>query len=80
MHWPQRVRRAHRWLSAVFTVAVLVNVILNVVPLPDEQIALWIGTGTLLPLGLLLFTGVYLFILPYRTRWHPKAAQDDDEH
>jgi hypothetical protein len=67
-------------LSVVFTVAVLVNVILNAVPLPDEQIAIWVGTATLLPLGLLLFTGVYLFILPYRTRWQGPAARTDDEN
>ena len=31
--------------------------------------SVWVGLLALLPLALLLFTGLYLFVLPYATRW-----------
>jgi hypothetical protein len=51
----------HRWLSIAFTVAVLVNV----AAMAREAPAVWVGLLALLPLALLLFTGLYLFVLPY---------------
>jgi hypothetical protein len=68
MNWNKWVRQAHRWLSIAFTVLVIINIILNFVPLGQEEFALWVGLLTLLPLALLLFTGLYLFALPYLTR------------
>jgi hypothetical protein len=59
------IRQTHRWLSIAFAVAV----ILNIVVMGQEQIALYVGMLTLLPLFLLLLTGLYLFALPYLTRW-----------
>ena len=62
----QLIRQTHRWLSIAFTVTVIANFV-----------ALARGTGTpppwvtyspLLPLALLLFSGLYLFVLPYVTR------------
>lgn len=61
-------RQAHRSLSVVFTAAVVVNVLLNVVPLADEELAVRVGLLALLPLALLLITGLYLFVLPYASR------------
>jgi len=29
----------------------------------------WVTYSPLLPLAVLLFTGLYLFVLPYATRW-----------
>jgi hypothetical protein len=29
----------------------------------------WLGLLALVPLALLLFTGLYLFVLPYATKW-----------
>ena len=63
------VRQTHRWLAIVFTVAVLVNIMVNFVAMGQEQLAIWIGLATLLPLALLLFSGLYLFVLPYLTNW-----------
>lgn len=60
-------RQAHRWLSITFTLAVVVNIILNIA-VREQKITLWVGLLTLLPLTLLLFTGLYLFVLPYTTR------------
>ena len=65
MNWSKWIRQSHRWLSMTFMVAVLANLAV----MGHEQIALWVGLLTLLPLFLLLFTGLYLFVLPYASRW-----------
>ena len=59
------VRQIHRWLSIAFTVAVIVNLI----ALGRQESAVWIGLLALLPLVLLLLSGLYLFVLPYANRW-----------
>lgn len=59
------VRQIHRWVSMVFTVAV---VIVTVVVLVQEQPAGWVYLSPLLPLTLLLLTGLSLFALPYLSR------------
>lgn len=61
------VRKTHRWLSMLFTLAVLVNVI----ALVRQEQAVWIGLLALFPLIVLMLTGLYMFVLPYvskRTR------------
>ena len=65
MNWNKWVRQTHRWLSIAFTVAAIVNI----VALGQEGPAVWVGLLALLPLALLLFTGLYLFALPYATKW-----------
>jgi hypothetical protein len=68
-HW---VRQAHRWVSILFTVAVIANfVALSQGPPPA-----WVTYSPLLPLALLLFTGLYLFVLPYVTRRRGDRAAD----
>lgn len=69
MNWNTWFRQSHRWLSVAFTLLVLANILVNVAPLAQEQVVLWVGLVTLLPLFLLLFTGLYLFALPYTTKW-----------
>jgi hypothetical protein len=59
-----RIRQIHRWLSIVFTLAVIVNL----VALAMKAQAVWIGLLALLPLLLLMLTGLYLFALPYVRR------------
>ena len=68
MNWNEWIRQSHRWLSIAFTVAVVINII-NIVALEQEKPAVWVGLLALLPLALLLFSGLYLFVLPYATRW-----------
>jgi len=68
MNWNKSIRQAHRWLSIVFTLLVLVNIVLNIFASGQEQLVLWVGLSTLLPLFLLLFTGLYLFVLPYTAK------------
>ncbi len=63
MSWTQRIRQLHRWLSLVFTLFVLAN--FGAMALGDENVGMIVGTLTLLPLVLLMATGIYLFVLPY---------------
>jgi heme A synthase len=65
LNWNTWVRQVHRWLSIAFTVAVIVNI----VALAREAQAVWVGLLALLPLVLLMLTGLYLFVLPYATNW-----------
>lgn len=62
------VRSLHRWASVVFTLAVLANFGAIAVVGQDPAYA-WVGFLALLPLFALLFTGGYLFVLPYAARW-----------
>lgn len=68
MNWNKSIRQTHRWLSIVFTLLVLGNIVLNIFAAEQEQLVLWVGLSTLLPLFLLLFTGLYLFVLPYTAK------------
>jgi cellulose synthase/poly-beta-1,6-N-acetylglucosamine synthase-like glycosyltransferase len=65
LNWNKWVRQTHRWLSIAFTVAVIVNII----AVGQGKYTAWVGLLALLPLALLLFTGLYLFALPYATKW-----------
>jgi hypothetical protein len=61
MKWNHWLRQFHRWVSIVFTL----TVIANFVALSRGTPPMWITYSPLLPLGLLLLTGLYLFVLPY---------------
>ena len=76
MSWNRWIRQTHRWLSVIFTVAVLVNIVLNVAPLASEEVTTTVGMLTLLPLSLLLVTGLYLFVLPYISRNNRRPRTD----
>ena len=65
MNWNKWVRQTHRWVSIVFTVAVLINLVAVV----RGRYASWLGLLAVFPLALLLFTGLYLFVLPYAAKW-----------
>jgi hypothetical protein len=66
MNWNHWVRQAHRWLSIAFTVT---SIIVTGMALGQEAPAEWVFYLPLPPLALLLFTGLYLFILPFVARW-----------
>lgn len=76
MKWNRWTRQTHRWLAILFTVAVLVNILLNVLPLGNDDLATLVGLLTLVPLVALMVTGLYLFVLPYRTRNTPRTRSD----
>lgn len=65
MNWSKWIRQVHRWLSVVFTLTVLANFAAMTQGPPPA----WVTYSPLLPLFLLLFTGLYMFVLPYATRW-----------
>ena len=58
------IRQIHRWLSIVFTM----TVIANFVALARGEPPAWVTYSPLFPLALLLFTGLYMFVLPYAAR------------
>ena len=64
MNWNKWIRQTHRWLSMAFTVTVLANF----AAMTQGQPPAWITYSPLLPLGLLLFSGLYLFVLPYTAK------------
>ena len=64
------IRQIHRWLSIVFTLAVIANG----VAVRQGKYTAWVGLMALVPLALLLFTGLYLFALPYAARWPRRMA------
>jgi hypothetical protein len=55
------IRPFHRWTSIAFTL----TVIANFVALSRGTPPAWVTYSPLLPLALLLLTGLYLFVLPY---------------
>ena len=65
MNWNSSIRQIHRWLSIVFTVTVIANFIALSQGTPPP----WVTYSPLLPLALLLFSGLYLFVLPYVSKW-----------
>jgi hypothetical protein len=65
LNWNKWIRQVHRWLSIVFTVAVIINV----VAMSQAQPAVWIGLLALFPLILLMVSGLYMFVQPYTTAW-----------
>ena len=68
MKWNKWIRESHRWLSVIFTLLVLGNIVVNIFASGQQQLVLWVGLVTLLPLFLLLFSGLYLFVLPYTAK------------
>ena len=59
------IRQTHRWTSIAFTLAVIASFI----ALSREKPVVWVSYVPLLPLVILLATGLYLFVLPYAIRW-----------
>jgi hypothetical protein len=59
------LRQIHRWTSIVFTVSIIVTT----VALVQEEPLIWMSYIPLFPLAVLLLTGLYMFALPYATRW-----------
>ena len=70
MSWNAWVRQIHRWLSITFTAAVVANFVAMGLGEPPA----WIVYSPLLPLLLLLFTGLYMFVLPYATEWRSRGS------
>jgi hypothetical protein len=61
VNWSKWVRQTHRWLSIAFTLTVIANFVAMTQGPPPA----WVTYSPLFPLFLLLFSGLYLFALPY---------------
>lgn len=66
MKWNFWIRQFHRWTSIIFTV--IVAAIFITLGVGQEPVQ-WVYFLPLFPLALLVFTGLYLFALPYAARW-----------
>jgi hypothetical protein len=73
LNWNKWVRQTHRWLSIAFTLTVIVNIVALG---QKESVRMTVAFLPLLPLALLLFTGLYLFVLPYATKWRSGRRTD----
>ena len=69
MNFSQWIRQIHRWLSITFTVTVIANFVAMALGEPPA----WVVYSPLLPLFLLLFSGLYMFVLPYVAK--PRGEQ-----
>jgi len=72
LNWNKWVRQTHRWLSIAFTVAVIVNFVAVV----QGKYSSRLGLLAVAPLAFLFFTGLYLFLLPYATKWRSGRNTD----
>ena len=75
MSWNKWIRQIHRWLSIAFTVTVIANFVVLAqrgggMPPP------WVTYSPLLPLAVLLLTGLYMFVLPYAAKWRSGRRSD----
>jgi hypothetical protein len=59
------IRQLHRWISIAFTAGVLGYIVV----MTQGQPPYWVGLFALIPLILLLVTGLYLFASPYAVKW-----------
>jgi hypothetical protein len=67
MNWNSWIRQIHRWTSIVFTATVIANFV-AIAQASGGTPPPWITYSPLPPLALMLFTGLYLFALPYVAR------------
>ena len=68
MNWNSWIRQFHRWVSIAFTLTVIANFV--ALGMGQGQMPpAWVTYSPLLPLFLLLFTGLYMFFLPYAAKW-----------
>lgn len=58
------IRQVHRWLSILFTLTVIANFAVRAQGEPPD----WVTYSPLLPLALLMLTGLWLFVAPYMKR------------
>ena len=63
MNWNHWIRQIHRWLSILFTLTVIANFVQ--IGMGKGNPPNWITYSPLPPLFLMLFSGLYLFALPY---------------
>jgi hypothetical protein len=70
LNWNKWVRQIYRWLSMAFTF------IVDIVAVAQKKYTDRLGLLAVLPLVFLLLTGLYLFVLPYATKWRSGRLTD----
>ena len=65
MNWSKWIRQAHRWLAIIFTA----TVIASFVAISQQEPPMWVLYTPLPPLALMMFSGLYMFVLPYAAKW-----------
>jgi hypothetical protein len=65
LNWNRTIRQTHRWLSIIFTLTVIANFAARI---GGNEPPAWVTYSPLPPLFLLLFTGLYMFVLPYTAK------------
>ena len=76
MNWNHWIRQTHRWIAIAFTVTVIANFIALALGTPPA----WVTYSPLAPLALLLFSGLYLFVLPYAAKWRSARRVRQSPH
>jgi hypothetical protein len=77
LNWNTWLRQLHRGLSIAFTATVIANfVAMGLEAMGLGQPPAWVVYAPLLPLSLLLFTGLYMFALPYTANWRGGRKQE----
>ena len=76
MNWSKWIRQFHRWLSILFTLTVIANFV--VIGVGHKQPPAWITYSPLPPLFLLMFSGWYMFALPYFRKTRRPGVADID--
>jgi hypothetical protein len=71
MNWNKWIRQVHRWLSIAFTLGVLTYIVAMTRGTPPA----WLGLFALVPLILLLVSGLYMFFLPHAVSWRARLAR-----
>ena len=61
------IRQFHRWVSIAFTLGVIINTVV-IATASGAEPDYWVYLLALVPLFLLLLSGLYLFVLPYTRR------------
>ena len=67
LNWNTWVRQIHRWVSIAFTLTVIANFV--AIAKGGGMPPAWVTYSPLPPLALLWLSGMYLFVLPYVTKW-----------
>lgn len=63
------IRQFHRWTSIVF----VATIIITTIALAQAEPIVWVSYIPLVPLFLLLASGLYMFVLPYAQRWRARG-------
>lgn len=71
MNWGLWMRQSHRWLSIAFTLTVIANFAYRAAISGEPPP--WLTYSPLPPLFIQLVTGLYLFAVPYTTKWRNRA-------